>query len=186
MYGLIHNSARALVINEFGADAWDRVADEAGLSDDDFLALKSYDDSVLLRLLSAVVHISNTPLQDLLHRFGMHFVENTAYSHYAGVMNMHGRTLWDVLANLNHMHDRMTSTFPAYRPPTFTLLTQENGSHELIYTSERQGLTGFVHGLIDGLASHFETPLTVTVLEQNCDEAGQTTRFLLQAENIDD
>lgn len=186
MYGLIHNSARTMVINELGADAWDRVVEIAGLSDDDFLALQSYDDAILFRLLGGVVQISDIPLPSLLHQFGVHFIEHTAYRHYAGVMSMHGQTLWDVLSNMNHLHDRMTSSFPAYRPPTFTLLPQGAGRYELVYISERQGLTAFVEGLLDGLARHFGTALTVTVLDDSCHEAGQTTRFLLQAEHADD
>ena len=180
MYGLIHKSARDMVINELGTHEWDQVVARANLDDEDFLALKSYDDTVLLNLLDAVVHISGIPLPGLLHKFGFHFITRTAYVHYAAVMDTHGRSLWELLANLNHMHDRMTSSFPAYRPPTFTLLPLDTGDYELIYISDRQGLTPFVEGLLDGLAFQFQTMVSVSIIEDTTNGSGQTTRFLLK------
>jgi len=179
MYGLIHNSVRDLVLNDLGADVWEQVTEKAQVSEQEFLSLKSYEDAVLLRILGAISDVGGIPLDDLLYRFGLHFIRHTAYTHYAGVMSMYGRSLWDLLANLNHMHDRMTSSFPEYRPPTFDLTDLGNGQYELIYISERQGLTRFVEGLIDGMAKQFSTSLDVSVLEESVTVEGQQTRFLL-------
>lgn len=185
MYGLIHNSARAMVIAELGEDAWGKIAAHASLSDEEFLSLKSYEDAVMHRMLGSVCEVSGLTLDDLLFRFGVYFIEHTAYAHYGGVLSMHGATLWELLANLDHMHDRMTSSFPDYRPPGFALSPMSNGVYELVYTSERQGLTRFVEGLVHGMASHFSIALTIEVIEETLLEVGQETRFLLTQADTD-
>jgi len=185
MYGLIHNSARAMVVAELGEHAWNQVAKRAHLSDEEFLSLKSYEDAVMHRMLGAVCEVSGVALDDLLYRFGVYFIEHTAYAHYGGILSMHGATLWELLANLNHMHDRMASSFPDYLPPTFALSPVSGGAYELVYSSERQGLTRFVEGLIDGMATHFSVKVAVEVVEEVLMETGQMTRFLLSQESVD-
>jgi hypothetical protein len=182
MYGLIHNSLRAMLKSDLGEDAWQQVATRAGVSEEDFLSLKSYDDNVMLQLLTAASETGKIELGDLLYRFGQHFIEHTAYTHYAGIMDMHGKTLWELLSNLNHMHDRMTSSFPEYRPPTFAVTEVADGQYEVIYVSERQGLTRFVEGLLTGLVTRFELAYCVTTLAEMLNEDGQQTRFLLSPE----
>jgi guanylate cyclase soluble subunit beta len=179
MYGLIHSSLRTMLRNDLGEQCWAQIAIRAAVSEDDFLSLKSYDDSVMLDLLAAASEIGQIELGDLLYKFGRHFVEHTAYTHYTSIMNMHGTTLWELLNNLNHMHDRMTSSFPDYRPPTFTVLTQEDGQYLVTYLSERQGLTRFVEGLLSGLISQFNLVCKVSVIDEAVFESGQQTRFLL-------
>jgi len=179
MYGLIHNSARDMVRVELGEQAWEQVVRDASLTDSEFLSLQSYDDAVMHRMLGAVCEVSGLTLGDALYRFGLFFIERTAYAHYGSVLTMHGRTLWELFENLNHMHDRMTSSFPEYSPPSFMLLPIGPNVYELVYSSNRQGLTRFVEGLIEGLAQHFSVKLSVTVLEENLLETGQITRFRL-------
>jgi len=179
MYGLIHNAVRAMVKDDLGDEAWLQISKRAGVSEEDFLSLKSYDDAVMLRILDAISSMGDIALEDVLYRFGLYFIRHTAFKYYGGVLNSYGTTLWALLANLNHMHDRMTSSFPEYRPPTFSLVAVANNHYELQYISERQGLMRFVEGLIDGLAEQFDVELNVTVLEETLMEAGQQTRFLL-------
>ncbi|MDO9519094.1 MAG: heme NO-binding domain-containing protein [Pseudohongiella sp.] len=180
MYGLIHNSLRAMVKTELGNDAWAEIVEAAGLSEKDFLSLKSYDDSVVLALLAATHKTTGRSVNDLLYDFGRHFIKHTAFGHYSAVMSMHGSSVWELLDSLNHMHDRIASSFPDYAPPSFQLLGGD-GSYELIYSSTRQGLTSFVRGLIAGLADHFSVVIDIKVLEDVCPDQGQITRFSLKA-----
>jgi hypothetical protein len=181
MYGLIHNSLRAMVKMDLGNEVWAEIVEAAGLSEKDFLSLQSYDDSVVLSLLAATHEKTGRGIDDLLYEFGLHFVKHTAFGHYAAVMDMYGSTLWELLDSLNHMHDRIASSFPDYMPPSFQLTENGDGTHELIYSSTRQGLTVFVEGLIAGLAAHYGVVVSVKVLEDKRSDEGQQTRFLLTA-----
>lgn len=179
MYGLIHNSLRDMVKTRLGDDEWADIMQTAGLSEIDFLSLKSYDDSVVLSLLGVTHARTGRSIDELLYDFGWHFIKRTAFAHYAGVLNMHGETLWELLGNLNHMHDRIASSFPGYRPPSFQLLPTAENTYELIYSSSRQGLTAFVRGLLDGLADYFSVVIDITVVEDTLSDQGQLTRFRL-------
>jgi hypothetical protein len=181
MYGLIHNSLRDMVKTEIGDSEWTEIVQAAGLTEKDFLSLKSYDDSVVLSLLGVIHEKTGRSINDLLHGFGLHFIKRTAFEHYAGVLNMHGTNLWELLGNLNHMHDRIASSFPGYRPPSFQLLENAEGTYDLLYSSSRQGLTSFVEGLLAGLADYFAVKLDVKLLDDNVSEQGQITRFKLTA-----
>jgi len=181
MYGLIHNSLRDMVKTRLGDDEWAVIMHAAGLSEKDFLSLKSYDDSVVLSLLSVTHARTGSSIDELLYDFGWHFIKRTAFAHYAGVLNMHGETLWELLDNLNHMHDRIASSFPGYRPPSFQLLPTAENTYELIYSSSRQGLTAFVWGLLDGLADYFSVAIEIAVVQDTLTDQGQMTRFRLTA-----
>jgi len=181
MYGLIHNSLRDMVKTEIGDREWAEIVQAAGLTEKDFLSLKSYDDSVVLSLLSVTHKKTGRSINDLLHGFGSHFIKRTASEHYAGVLNMHGTNLWELLGNLNHMHDRIASSLPGYRPPSFRLFDHADGTYDLLYSSSRQGMTAFVEGLLTGLADYFAIKLDVKLLDDNASEQGQITRFRLTA-----
>lgn len=181
MYGLIHNSLRDMMRTRLGDDEWAEIMLAAGLSEKDFLSLKSYDDSVVLSLLGVAHARTGRSIDELLYDFGWHFISRTAFAHYAGVLNMHGESFWELLDNLNHMHDRIASSFPGYRPPSFQLLPIEENTYELIYSSSRQGLTAFVRGLLDGLADYFSVVVEITVVHDTLSDQGQQTRFRLTA-----
>jgi hypothetical protein len=179
MYGLIHNSLRAMVKADLGIEVWAKIVEAAGLSEKDFLSLQSYDDGVVLTLLAATHDETGRSIDGLLYDFGLHFVKYTAFGHYAALMDMYGSTLWELLDSLNHMHDRIASSLPDYMPPSFRLTENGDGTHELLYSSTRQGLTAFVEGIIAGLASHYDVGVSVKVLEDKRSDQGQQTRFLL-------
>jgi guanylate cyclase soluble subunit beta len=181
MYGLIHNSLRDMVKTRLGDDEWPEIMQTAGLSESDFLSLKNYDDTVVMSLLGVTRAKTGLSIDELLYDFGWHFIKRTAFTHYAGVLDMHGETLWELLGNLNHMHDRIASSFPGYRPPSFQLLPTAENTYELIYSSSRQGLTAFVRGLLDGLADYFSIVIDITIVEDTLSDQGQLTRFRLTA-----
>lgn len=184
MYGLIHNSLRDMLKTRLGDDEWAVIMQTAGLTEKDFLSLKSYDDSVVLSLLDVTHARTGRSIDELLYDFGWHFIKRTAFAHYGGVLNMHGESLWELLANLNHVHDRIASSFPGYHPPSFQLLPTAENTYELIYSSSRQGLTTFVRGLLDGLADYFSVAIEITVVQDTLSDQGQLTRFRLTAPGI--
>ena len=56
--------------------------------------------------------------------------------------------------------------YPKLRPPEFECTDVEDGSLKLHYRTYREGLTNFVVGLLHGLGQLYETPVTVSVLEE--------------------
>jgi guanylate cyclase soluble subunit beta len=78
---------------------------------------------------------------------------------------------------MNALHDRITGTFLNYIPPEFRVETLDNGRHHIHYISQRQGLTGFVVGLLKGLSQRFETSLEFHSVEPQPVDAGSHIIF---------
>ena len=53
MYGLINKAVRGLVLEQFGDDVWARIRGRAGVEEEDFLSMTSYDDAVTYDLVAA-------------------------------------------------------------------------------------------------------------------------------------
>ena len=184
MYGLVHTAIRDMVLSKHGPVVWDKIKTEAGVADDAFLAMQSYDDSVVLSLVAAAAKVLDISAAECLDEFGQFWVLDTAVKHYGNMLDSCGREIWGFLQNLDSMHDRMSSTFQGYDAPSFYLEENGDGTHLLHYRSSRQGLTPFVIGLLKGLAIHFNTKLDISVVAEELSDAGQHTTFSLETEDL--
>ena len=79
--------------------------------------------------------------------------------------------------NLNNLHDRISSTFLNYRPPNFRVWEGDGKDVEILYLSERIGLTPFVEGLLQGLAQRFNQSMEIMGIEPQVAESGEKTLF---------
>lgn len=181
MYGLVHTSIRDMVLTHHGPVVWERVKNGAGVGDDAFLAMKSYDDSIVLSLVTTAAKVLDISEAECLDTFGQFWVLDTTVKHYGNMINSYGDEIWGFLQNLDSLHDRISSTFPYYKAPSFFLEKNGDGEHLLHYRSSRQGLTPFVIGLLKGLAIHFKTELDISVVAEELSDAGQHTTFCLEA-----
>ncbi|AXE64607.1 hypothetical protein BBF93_10480 [Hyphomonas sp. CACIAM 19H1] len=155
MYGMVHTAARSMVIETLGEAAWRNVLEQAHLDGENFISCQNYSDDVTFALLDAVTRISGLAQEDLLKRFGRYWIGYTAHSSYGSMFKVGGNQLATFLSNLNRMHASVHTTMPASRMPSFEMLRNENGRIDILYTSDRTGLTSFVEGLLDGLMDHF-------------------------------
>ena len=97
--------------------------------------------------------------------FGEHWTLYTAQEGYGEMLNLAGRTLFEFLQNLDHLHARVGLLFPQLRPPSFRCTDVTGGSLRLHYYSERPGLTPFVIGLVKGLGRRFNVPVSITLAQ---------------------
>ena len=180
MYGLIHRSVRDMVISGYGNERWNRILQDANASEEHFMSMQPYDDSVVMALVVSACKELNQQPGALLEAFGRHWIQDTVKKSYANVMKSYGDNLWDFLSNLNFMHDRIATTFPAFRAPMFELEPLSDSEARLLYTSTRQGLTPFVVGLLQGLAVEFGNEIDIAVQTDTVSGTGQQTTFLLK------
>lgn len=177
MYGMIHKSIRDMVIADFGDAAWKKIREASVIDDTAFLSMQACDDSITFELVGAVSKAVGMDVNSCLMAFGKHWVANTAKKSYSNLLTAYGDQLWDFLENLDHMHDRIGTTFPGFSAPSFALEKLEGRGYELIYRSGRAGLESFVLGLIEGLSIEFSTPVEVSIVDNQVGDAGQMTRF---------
>jgi len=176
MYGLINNSLKSMILEQFGEEQWQKVLSTSGVSEDSFLTMRSYDDSITYSLAGAASEVLGAPVEACLEMFGEYWVLETATKSYGMLLNAAGQDMVEFLGNMNALHDRITSTFLNYVPPEFFVETNED--HHLIhYVSQREGLTPFVVGLLKGLAKRFDSTLTIVSQREIAVDHGAHTIF---------
>jgi len=178
MYGLINSALRGMIREKFGEDQWQAVLKQSGVPEDSFLTMRSYDDSITFDLASAASNVLGAPLEACLEMFGEYWVLETATKSYGPLMDATGTDLIGFLRNLNALHDRITGTFLNYVPPEFRVEALENGHHKIHYISQRESLTPFVVGLLNGLAIRFNTTVEILSVEPQTVSNGTHTVFL--------
>ncbi|MFT6891664.1 MAG: hypothetical protein ACJASY_003723, partial [Halioglobus sp.] len=82
MYGLINNSLKNMILEQFGEDQWQKVVSTSGVSEDSFLTMRSYDDSITYSLAGAASDVLGAPVEDCLEMFGEYWVLETATKSY--------------------------------------------------------------------------------------------------------
>jgi hypothetical protein len=148
---------------EAGGEAlWDRLRRAAGVQEEHFLAMRPYDDDVTFRLVGAAASELDLPVDEVLRRFGRHWITFTGQQGYGPLLAMGGRTLPQFLANLDSMHSRIALSMPELRPPSFTVTELAPDLLRVVYRSHRLGLGPMVQGLLEGLGEMFGTPVEVT------------------------
>jgi hypothetical protein len=176
MYGLINNSLKSMILDKFGEEQWQNVLSTSGVSEDSFLTMRSYDDSITYSLAGAASEVLGAPVDACLEMFGEYWVLETAAKSYGMLLNATGQDMIEFLGNMNALHDRITSTFLNYTPPEFFVETKED-RHLIHYVSQREGLTPFVVGLLKGLAKRFDSTLTIISQEEMAVDHGAHTIF---------
>jgi len=182
MYGLINNSLKSMIIEQFGEEQWQQVLSASGVPDDSFLTMRSYDDKITYALAGAASEVLGAPVDACLEMFGQYWVLETASKSYGMLLDAAGQDMLEFLGNMNALHDRITSTFLSYVPPEFFVESKDD--HYLIhYVSKREGLTPFVVGLLKGLATRFDCELTILSQTEMPVDSGAHTVFAIEISN---
>lgn len=178
MYGLINSALRNMIREEHGEEIWQRINEKSDVQNP-FLTLRSYEDDETYRLVGATAEVLDTTGEACLEVFGKYWLLKGAPEHFSSLLDATGSNVIDFFQNLDALHDRISTTFVDYRPPTFKVDRISETSIQLHYISGRVGLTPFVTGIIHGVSERFATPVTIT--EQHSQEVkdGEHTVFHL-------
>jgi hypothetical protein len=162
MYGLVNQALEDFVRQGFGDAAWDGIREGAGIDQDMFIAMDGYPDETTYKLVSTAAEVLGLDAARVLEAFGEHWVLYTAQSGYGEMLAMFGSDLRSFLNNLDNLHSHVAMSFPALRPPSFTVEQIEGDTGLLLhYRSERAGLAPMVVGLLKGLGKRFSQEITV-------------------------
>lgn len=160
MYGMVNDAVRGLVKSAFGDAAWQEIHTQAG-SPESFVAMRTYGDDITFSLVSAASDILKLDATTILRTFGEYWVSDVATKHYGDLMKNTGVSFVDFVKNLDHMHQRIRTTFPDYKPPSFRVIDVSDHQIQVDYYSQREGLLPFVEGLFKGLGTHYATNIEI-------------------------
>jgi len=174
----MNKAVRGLVIDSFGADAWNTIRAEAGCPDEPFISMESYPDELTVKLVQIASTRLNIPLHDLLVAFGRHWMLYTSEIGYGGLLPATGQTMVDFLKNLNNLHTRLRLCLPHLEPPVITVEDVRPESLVVHYSSARTGLSPVALGILQGLGQRFDLSVTVTA-ESRAVPSGEYTVFTI-------
>lgn len=161
MYGLVNKSIQELITTNYGQEKWERIKLKSGINIDYFISTEPYDDAVTYQLATAAAEELNITVDEVLFAFGEWWILKTGSEKYGGLMKAGGANLKEFLINLPLFHDRIMLIYPKLTPPEFKVEDIESNSLVLHYFSKREGLVGFVMGLLSGLGKLFETKVDI-------------------------
>lgn len=173
MYGMLNRAIKDLVLQRHGAEAWTLVREKAGVEDDLFLSMEQYPDELTYRLVGAASEVLGASPDAILEAFGEYWITYTAEAGYGEILRAAGRSLEEMLGNLDQLHTRVRLGMPHLRPPSFRVTKTDDGALILHYSSTRPGLAPCVVGLVKGLAKRFGEEVTVEHLSHRSGELHQ-------------
>lgn len=180
MYGLIHSALQRMIVEAHGEDVWQKVLSQSGVPEDSFFSTQSYDDEVTFALAQSVSDVLAAPLDDCLELFGQYWLVEFAPQSYDMLLHAAGDSLFDFLENLNALHDRISTTFVGYVPPSFQLERLSKTEAILEYRSSRNGMVPFVVGLLKGMQDRFD--VAIKIHEVNVESRSQGVKALIKLE----
>lgn len=155
MYGLIQQGLKDLVMRSCGPEAWIQICKVAQCEVTEFESLAQYPDSLTLSIVAATAQQLSLSQDELLRRFGKHWITFTAQDGYGPLLQLFGATFKSCLTNLNRMHGHFGTLMPNLKPPRFIVEEVNDARMTLHYYSTRKGLAHMVFGLLEGLAGRF-------------------------------
>ena len=174
-----------MLVESYGQETWETVAKAAKVSESDLVSLQTYEDNIALRLVSATSQVLDTPVDQCLELFGYYWLKRFAPQSFSGVLDATGADFVKFIGNLNRLHDRITSTFPSYRPPEFFIEDLGEDHYMIDYISTREGFAPFVKGIFKAIAERFN--ITLVIKGQTREEApsGEHWRFEIETGRIE-
>jgi hypothetical protein len=159
------------------AETVDAVRARAGCEQTHFTSMLQYPDEMSFGLIAAAAEILGQPADSVLEQVGEYWVGFALRSDYGDLLRMAGRTLPEVVQNLNQLHTRVGEAFVDLKPPSFWCDEVTASSLVLHYASDREGLGPMVIGLVRGLGHMLgvETSVAATAAEP-----GEPIEFVVQ------
>jgi hypothetical protein len=169
MHGIIFAEFEKFVTQAQGAEQWQRVLAHADMTARVFMAVGTYPDADLMKLVQGASVVTQLPRGQLLEGFG-EFITPTLFSMYRTVIARDWRTL-DLVANT----ERVIHTVVRSRGGTPPVLSvhRPDATHLVVSYGSQRKLCALARGIIRGIAKHYRE--TVSITETACMLAGAKT-----------
>lgn len=165
MYGIVNKAIHELVIAKLGEDKWESIKANSGIDVDYFISNEPYDDDITYALAGSVSREMGITVPEVLCAFGEWWILVTSKKNYGALLTSGGDSLRSFLINLPEFHTRVMLMYPKLTPPEFKVSDIGENSLALHYYSKREGLQGFVKGLLQGLSKLYDTATQIEMVE---------------------
>jgi hypothetical protein len=163
MKGTIVNCLEEFVTRKFGAEKWKESLERAGIPGSRIVTLLGdVDEAEFVRMMEGVVEVTSQSMEQTMEGFGEHWSVVYAPRVYAAYFST-AKSARELLLNLDHIHDVMTKSMKAARPPRFRYGWQGE-KHLIMHYESRRGLVALMPGLIRGVGKYFKEKLSVETI----------------------
>lgn len=166
MHGIIFAELEKFVTQGQGPEQWQKVLVEANVPDRVFMAVGTYPDADLMKLVSGASAVTQRPVAELLEAFG-EFITPTLFSMYRSVIAPAWRTL-DLVENTESVIHKVVRTRGG-TPPVLAVQRMD-ATHLVVSYGSKRKLCALARGIILGIAKHYRE--TVAITEPACMLAG--------------
>lgn len=159
MKGIVFNLLETAVTKEHGADVWDELVDDAGVSGS-YTSLGSYLDTEVTALVGAASAKLGLPPGDVLRWFGRTAMPILA-EHYPKFFVNHTSSRDFILSINKIIHPEVHKLYPGASCPFFRFKVGDAGALVMDYESPRK-LCDLAHGFVVGAADYYCEKIDVT------------------------
>ncbi len=165
MHGIIYYELRKFVESRYGgANTWDALLTQSGLSDKLFFPNETYPDSDLVSILTAASAATGKTVETLQQEFGEFIVPDLVTTYRAYIKK--GWKLLDFLENIEEaIHGTVRRNNPGATPPQLSIARVSPKEVVIEYSSERK-MYGVLHGILQGVIHLYQEKVVVNVVSQ--------------------
>ncbi|CAI8057859.1 Guanylate cyclase soluble subunit beta-1 [Geodia barretti] len=184
-YGFFSSALEKLVRRRFGDDKWEEICDLAGVSLGEscsFQVHHVYEEKDIHSLLQTATTVLGLDQPTILEMFGEQFLQWCVEYGQSETLRLLGRSLQDFLANLDSLHDHVSTIYPHMVAPSFRCSPGRWGDEFLLhYHSQRDGLEPLVIGLVKAVArQYFKMEVRIELMTKKGDEGSDHSVFTVQ------
>lgn len=157
MHGMIFLQLSKFADHTYGAGTFSTLLTDAGLGERVYLPIQTYPDAEVQAIVAAAATRTGLDPTRVLFAFGR-FLAPELLAAYKPLVKPHWRTL-DVIEQAEQVMHRAVRNDLSAAPPRLEV-TRNGRSLELRYSSERN-LCVLAHGLVVGIAEHYDEGIVV-------------------------
>jgi len=155
MHGLINRAIERFVRDTYGRDVWGCVMRRAALDYTEFESMLTYEQHVTHDVLSAVAHVLERPLQDILEDIGTYLVSSPNVEALRRLLRFGGPTFTEFLHSLDDLPARARLAVPDLILPDLELREHGDGRFSALCRGQAPGFGHVIVGLLRALADDY-------------------------------
>ena len=169
MKGIIFSLLEDFVCDNWGDEKFEEILSLCPLkTKEPFVGPKTYPDSDLMTIAEKTAEMLGITLDEALKAFGCYAFPKLAKRYPIFLEDV--TSARNFLMSVNSViHVEVRKLYPNATPPEFSY-QDLSGNHLIMSYSSKRGLCSLVEGFIDGVSSHFDTPINTE--QTSCTKRG--------------
>lgn len=165
MNALIYKAVQQLVLEQHSADTWDEIVVKAHATSSAESAYQRVSGNGIQHLIDVASATLETAPAEMLAHAGEHWVMRNEAQVTDRMRRATGASFTDTSERgMRQFQNAVGMVFPALRPPVMLWKLESEARAHVRYVWHRDAFSGFVQGLLTGLARCFDPRLQITPL----------------------